>query len=100
MRKLFVAAFLAFGCAAAAEAKDTLRLTDGTTIEADEVWDDQHGVWYRQGGVTYSVERARIKSIERAGRGAEAPSAKRGQLARTVETAESHHAPAPAPGGG
>ena len=99
MRKLFVAAVIAFGCAAAAEAKDTLRLTDGTTIEADEVWDDQHGVWYRQGGVTYSVERSRIKSIERAGRGVEAAAAKRGQLARMVEPGESHHAPAPAPGG-
>ena len=43
---------------------DKLHLTDGTTIEADEAWDDAQGVWYRRGGVTYSVERARVSKIE------------------------------------
>ena len=97
MRKLFAAALLVFGGALAAEAKDTLRLTDGTSIEADEVWDDQHGVWYRRGGVTQFVERASVKSIERAGRIVEAPTpTKRGQVSRTVEAGETHHAAAPA----
>ena len=43
---------------------DKLHLTDGTTIEADEVWDDPQGVWYRRGGVTYLVERAHVSKIE------------------------------------
>jgi soluble lytic murein transglycosylase-like protein len=54
-----------FLCCATAFA-DRLHLIDGTTIEADEAWDDPQGVWYRQGGVTYLVEHARVKSIERA----------------------------------
>ena len=105
MRKLFVVALLVFGCSAAAEAKDTLRLTDGTSIEADEVWDDQHGVWYRRGGVTQFVERASVRSIERAGRDVEGrvvetSTPKRGQAARMIEAGESHHASTSAPGGG
>jgi hypothetical protein len=56
---------LFLSCAAATFA-DRVHLTDGTTIEADEAWDDPQGVWYRQGGVTYLVEHARVKSIERA----------------------------------
>ncbi|MGH9943667.1 MAG: lytic transglycosylase domain-containing protein, partial [Pyrinomonadaceae bacterium] len=46
---------------------DRLHLADGTSIEVDEAWDDPQGVWYRRGGVTYLVERARVKTIERAG---------------------------------
>jgi Zn-finger nucleic acid-binding protein len=45
---------------------DRVHLKDGTTIEVDEAWDDPQGVWYRQGGVSYLVEHARVKSIERA----------------------------------
>ena len=47
---------------------DQVRLHDGTAIEAEEVWEDAGGVWYRQGGVTHWVERGRVRSIERAGR--------------------------------
>jgi hypothetical protein len=46
---------------------DRLLLVDGTTLEVDEVWDDAEGVWYRRGGVTNFVERARVKTIERKG---------------------------------
>ncbi|MDQ3907795.1 MAG: transglycosylase SLT domain-containing protein, partial [Acidobacteriota bacterium] len=52
-------------CAAATFA-DRVVLKDGTSIEADEVWDDPQGVWYRQGGVTYLVDHERVKSIEHA----------------------------------
>ncbi|HVG30937.1 MAG TPA: lytic transglycosylase domain-containing protein [Pyrinomonadaceae bacterium] len=52
-------------CCAGAALADRVHLKDGTTIEADEAWDDPQGVWYRQGGVSYLVERARVKSIER-----------------------------------
>ncbi len=105
MLKFFIAAIFIFVCAAASHAGDTLRLTDGTSIEADEVWDDQHGVWYRRGGVTQFVERASVKSIERAGRGVEGrlvetSTPKRGQAARMIGAGESHHASAPGPGGG
>jgi soluble lytic murein transglycosylase-like protein len=56
-----------FFCCAGAAFADRVHLKDGTTIEADEAWDDPQGVWYRQGGVSYLVEHARVKSIERAG---------------------------------
>lgn len=44
---------------------DRLLLVDGTTLEVDEAWDDAEGVWYRRGGMTNFVERARVKKIER-----------------------------------
>ena len=73
---------------------DRLHLLDGTTVEADEVWDDPQGVWYRQGGVSYFIARARVKNIERAGRTPDAvvETTKRGQVARLVEL---NHAAAP-----
>ena len=46
---------------------DQLRLTDGTTMEVDEAWEDAQGVWYRRGGVTYLVERSRVKEVVKAG---------------------------------
>jgi len=63
---------------------DRLHLSDGTTLEADEVWDDPQGVWYRQGGVTYLIERARVKNIERA-QGVADDAAKRGSVAKLVD---------------
>ncbi|HYG10036.1 MAG TPA: lytic transglycosylase domain-containing protein [Pyrinomonadaceae bacterium] len=46
---------------------DRLLLVDGTTLEVDEAWDDAEGVWYRRGGMTNFVARARVKAIERQG---------------------------------
>ena len=79
-----VACACLFACALSSDARaDRLHLVDGTTIEADEAWDDPHGVWYRQGGVSYLLERARVKKIERAGRaGAKAAAA---QTARVTD---------------
>ncbi|MCA1635399.1 MAG: lytic transglycosylase domain-containing protein [Acidobacteria bacterium] len=45
---------------------DQLRLTDGSTIEVDEAWEDAQGVWYKRGGVTHHVERSRVRSVVRA----------------------------------
>lgn len=59
-------AFVVFFSCAAATFADRVVLKDGTSIEADDVWDDPQGVWYRQGGVTYLVEHSRVSSIERA----------------------------------
>jgi Zn-finger nucleic acid-binding protein len=45
---------------------DQLRLVDGTTVEVDEAWEDSSGVWYRRGGVTHHVERARVREVVKA----------------------------------
>ena len=67
MLRLQVASFallLVLGLPAVAFA-DRLLLVDGTTLEVDEAWDDAEGVWYRRGGMTNFVERARVRTIER-----------------------------------
>ncbi|HYH84521.1 MAG TPA: lytic transglycosylase domain-containing protein [Pyrinomonadaceae bacterium] len=50
---------------------DKLRLADGTTMEVDEAWEDAQGVWYRRGGVTYLVERSRVREVLKAGQSGE-----------------------------
>ena len=53
-------------CALTAGARaDHLHLSDGTSIEVDEAWEDAQGIWYRRGGVTHLIERARVRTIER-----------------------------------
>jgi Zn-finger nucleic acid-binding protein len=54
---------------------DQLRLSDGTTMEVDEAWEDAQGVWYRRGGVTYLVERSRVKEVVKSSRAGEASKA-------------------------
>jgi Zn-finger nucleic acid-binding protein len=50
---------------------DQLKLSDGTTMEVDEAWEDSQGVWYRRGGVTNLVERSRVREVVKtAGKGA------------------------------
>src|SRR5256714_15136940 len=51
---------------------DQLRLVDGSTMEVDEAWEDAQGVWYRRGGVTYLVERSRVREIVKASHAADA----------------------------
>ena len=58
---------------------DQLRLTDGTTMEVDEAWEDAQGVWYRRGGVTYLVERSRVKEVVKTARAGQAPKAADGR---------------------
>ncbi|HEY0385485.1 MAG TPA: lytic transglycosylase domain-containing protein, partial [Pyrinomonadaceae bacterium] len=48
------------------EGKRSISLTDGTSLEVDEVWESEQGVRYRRGGVTFLLARDRVRSIERA----------------------------------
>lgn len=50
----------------AREGKQSISLTDGTIVEADEVWESEQGLRYRRGGVTHLVARDRVRSIGRA----------------------------------
>jgi hypothetical protein len=43
----------------------SLRLVDGNTIAADEAWESEQGIWYRQGGMSHLISRARVKKVER-----------------------------------
>src|ERR1043166_151690 len=42
-----------------------IRLTNGATIKADDVWEKKEGVWFRQEGVVTFIKRSRVRSIER-----------------------------------
>ena len=63
---------------------DRLHLADGTAIEVDAAWEDAQGVWYRRGGVTHLVDRARVHSIERSEGEEEASAPKGRQVAKVV----------------
>jgi LysM repeat protein len=54
------------------EVRKGLSLVDGTSFEVDDVWEDAQGVWFRRGGITNLVERARVRSIERGANAEEA----------------------------
>jgi hypothetical protein len=43
----------------------TIRLTNGTSVEADEAWETGEGIWYRRRGVITLLERGQVKAIER-----------------------------------
>lgn len=45
-------------------AKPQLKLTDGTVIPVDGAWENAQGIWYQKNGVTYLVERAKVRAIE------------------------------------
>jgi hypothetical protein len=60
-----------------------LKLTDGSTIAAEEAWESEQGIWYRQGGMSHLVTRDRIKAIARAAVSQPAPEL---QIARIVAT--------------
>lgn len=45
--------------------KVTIRLTNGTSVEADDVWETREGIWYRRRGVLTLLERDQVKAIER-----------------------------------
>lgn len=42
-----------------------LRLIDGNSIEVDEAWESQQGIWYRRGGMSHLIAKDRVKRIER-----------------------------------
>ncbi len=65
----FIAFLIVFlNCFSTIALADQLRMADGSTVEVDEAWEDAQGFWYRRGGVTQFIDRARVKGIERAAR--------------------------------
>lgn len=70
--------------ATSAPAKIRLVFNDGTSVRADEAWESEHGVWYRQSGMSHLVSRDRIKAIEPNGNSETVPGI---QTAKTVRTA-------------
>ncbi len=42
-----------------------LRLTNGASINADEVWERREGIWYRQAGMVTFLKSSRVSAIER-----------------------------------
>jgi hypothetical protein len=40
-----------------------IRLKDGAAVEADAVWEDKQGVWYRRGGLVSFVDPNRVAAI-------------------------------------
>jgi cytoskeletal protein RodZ len=43
----------------------TIRLTDGTSVEAEEVWETVEGIWYRRRGIVTLLDRNQVKAIEK-----------------------------------
>lgn len=64
-RQLFFALTLIVMMTPIVEA-DRVYLKNGAVIEADAAWEDAESVWYRRGGMTYSIERGRVRRIESA----------------------------------
>ena len=66
------------------ESKETrIKFTDGSEIRVDDAWESEQGVWYRLGGISHLVDRARVKKIDKSGKPASV------QVASVVETADS-----------
>lgn len=42
-----------------------VRLSNGASIKADEVWERKEGIWYRQAGLVTFLKRSRVRAIER-----------------------------------
>lgn len=78
---------LAFAVTSRAE---RLQLTDGTVIEADAVWEDSQGIWYRQGGLTRLIERNRVRAIEHTANAKEANIANQKLTLKTDTTAKAY----------
>jgi hypothetical protein len=43
----------------------TIRLTDGTSVEAEEVWETGEGIWYRRRGLVTLLKRNQVRAIEK-----------------------------------
>lgn len=44
----------------------TIRLTNGSSVEADEAWETGEGIWYRRRGILTLLKRKQVKAIEKA----------------------------------
>ena len=51
--------------AEAISATPRLKLMDNTAVPVDDAWENSQGIWYRKDGVTYLVERSKVRAIER-----------------------------------
>jgi soluble lytic murein transglycosylase-like protein len=58
-------AFVLLAAAGVAPAQVRIHLVDGRVIEVDEAREDAEGVWYRRGGITEQIDRARVRRVER-----------------------------------
>jgi soluble lytic murein transglycosylase-like protein len=74
-----------------------LRLTDGTAIEFDDLWEDARGVWYRKGGMVNLITRDRVASIERktveAANSKTASASTRAKIVEVTETSKKEREP-------
>jgi hypothetical protein len=43
----------------------TIRLTNGTTVEADDAWETKEGIWYRRHGIVTLLPRKDVQAIEK-----------------------------------
>ena len=43
----------------------TIQLTNGTSVEAEEVWETGEGIWYRRHGIVTLLQRNQVKAIEK-----------------------------------
>src|SRR5688500_11173304 len=50
--------------ATALPTRPQLKMKDGTMIPVDSAWENAQGFWYQQNGVTYLVDRAKVRGIE------------------------------------
>ncbi|MBA3512869.1 MAG: hypothetical protein H0T77_00640 [Pyrinomonadaceae bacterium] len=51
----------------------TIRLTNGTIVEADEVWETGEGIWYRRRGLVTLLQRSEVKAIDKTSSAASSP---------------------------
>lgn len=42
-----------------------LKLIDGSSLQVDEAWESEQGIWYRRGGMSHLIAKDRVKRIER-----------------------------------
>jgi hypothetical protein len=49
-----------------AKTGSVIRLTNGASIEADEVWRTKEGFWYRRNGIVTLIKANRVKAIQKA----------------------------------
>ncbi|HKS29454.1 MAG TPA: transglycosylase SLT domain-containing protein [Pyrinomonadaceae bacterium] len=72
-----------------------LRLTDGTAVEFDDVWEDARGIWYRRGGMVSLLTRDRVAAIERktAAEAKQSPAQTKAKVVEVAATAKKEREP-------
>src|SRR5258705_8597317 len=54
----------AAGMASENSSQARLKLIDGSSLEVDEAWESEQGIWYRRGGMSHLIAKDRVKRIE------------------------------------